>query len=66
MRLYLEQNIDQRSGESCSHGLFFFFLMGWGKSLSPKKDQTNKIMAEINLQLVSWSCGLQTQMLSVD
>ena len=66
MHLYLEQNIDQGNGESHSHGLFIYlFLTERGKPLSPKKEQTNKIMAETNLWLVSLSCGLQTHILSV-
>ena len=32
------------------------------KSLSPQKEQANKIVAEINLQLVSLSFRLQTHM----
>ena len=43
-------------------GFLFIFLMEWGKSLSPQKEQANKIMAEINLQLVSLSFRLQTHM----
>ena len=41
-------------------GYLFIFLMEWGKSLYPQKEQANKIMAEINLQLVSLSIRLQT------
>lgn len=66
MHLYLEQNIDQRSGKSYSHGAFTFFIFnGLRKFLISKKEQTNKIMTEINLQWLSLSCGLQTQLLSV-
>lgn len=65
MHLYLEQSIDQTSAESHSHGPFIHFLMKRRKPLSPKKEQPDTIMAEINLWLVFLSCGLQTHMLSV-